>query len=221
MDLLHLMVPCEQGGAAPRGAPPKNRHLRPYQWEARKAGRRRRRGGRQAVLTMGKPLKLGGTAWQYLVDNVGCGVGEGAKVPSYYAGQGTPPGKFVGQGLVGLGPHPGAVKAGDVVSPEMLYRMLVQLADPMTGEPLGRPVPIGGKAPMAGYDLTFNVPKSLSLIWALGDQATRAGIEEVLERSVAEVIGWAEEHQVFCTRTGAQGARQEPVVGVVASNWLH
>jgi hypothetical protein len=43
----------------------------------------------------------------------------------------------------------------------------------------------------------------------------------VLERSVAEVLGWAEDHQVFCTRTGAQGARQEPVVGVVASTWTH
>lgn len=31
MDLLHLMVPREQGGAAPRGPPLKNRHLRPYQ----------------------------------------------------------------------------------------------------------------------------------------------------------------------------------------------
>ena len=171
------------------------------------------------MLTMGKPLKVGGTAWQYLVDNVGCGVGEGAKAPSYYAGPGTPPGKFVGRGLAGLGPGPDAVKAGDVVSPEMLYRMLVQLADPVTGEPLGRPVATGHKAPVAGYDLTFNVPKSLSLMWALGDQATRSGIEEVLERSVAEVLSWAEVHQVFATRTGAQGARQEAVVGVVASTW--
>ena len=38
---------------------------------------------------------------------------------------------------------------------------------------------------------------------------------------MAEIIGWAEDHQVFCTRTGAQGARQEPIVGVVASTWLH
>ncbi|MGH9107293.1 MAG: MobF family relaxase [Acidimicrobiales bacterium] len=170
---------------------------------------------------MGKPLKVGGTAWQYLVDNVAGGLGEGAKAPSYYAGHGTPPGKFLGKGLVGLGGEPGAVKAGDAVSPEMLYRMLVLLADPLTGEPLGRPPAIGLKAPVAGYDLTFTVPKSLSLMWAMGDEATRAGIEGVLERSVAEVLGWAEDRQVFCTRTGAQGARQEPVVGVVASTWLH
>jgi conjugative relaxase-like TrwC/TraI family protein len=58
-------------------------------------------------------------------------------------------------------------------------------------------------------------------MWAMEDEATRAGVQEVLERSVAEVISWAEDRGVFCTRTGAQGARQEPVVGVVASKWLH
>jgi conjugative relaxase-like TrwC/TraI family protein len=170
---------------------------------------------------MGKPLKVGGTAWQYLVDNVACGVGEGANAASYYAGNGTPPGKFLGKGLAGLGPAPGSVKPGDVVSPGMLHRMLVQLADPVTGEPLGRPPSSTEKAPVAGYDLTFSVPKSLSLMWALGGEATRAVVKEVLERSVAEVISWAEDHQVFCTRTGAQGARQEPVVGVIATTWVH
>jgi hypothetical protein len=97
------------------------------------------------VLTMGKPLKVGGTAWQYLVDNVGCGVGEGAKAPSYYAGQGTPPGRFVGRRLTGLGPGPGTVKPGDVDSPEMLYRMLVQLADPVTGDPSAVRFPSGAR----------------------------------------------------------------------------
>ena len=54
----------------------------------------------------------------------------------------------------------------------------------------------------------------------MGDQATRGAIEEVLAQAASEVIGWAEDH-VFRTRTGAQGARQEPVRGVVASAWLH
>ncbi len=170
---------------------------------------------------MGKPLKVGGTAWAYLVDSVSGELAQGAEAARYYAGQGTPPGKFLGKGLVGLGDHPGAAKAGDVVSPEMLYRVLVLLADPLTGEPLGRPPSTTEKAPVAGYDLTFSVPKSVSLIWALGDRRTRTEIQAVLERSVAEVVDWAQGHQVFCTRTGAQGARQEPVVGVVASTWLH
>ena len=109
---------------------------------------------------------------------------------------------------------------GDVVSPQMLYRMLAQLADPITGQALGRLPSMGQRAPVAGYDLTFHPPKSVSLMWAMGDQATRTAIEEVMAEALGEVVSWAEDH-VFFTRTGAQGGRQEAVRGVVASMWLH
>jgi len=112
------------------------------------------------------------------------------------------------------------VKPGDVVSPEMLHRMLAQLADPLTGEPLGRLPSMGQRAPVAGYDLTFHPPKSVSLMWAMGDQVTRGGIEEVMAEALGEVVSWAEDH-VFFTRTGVQGARQEAIRGVVTSTWLH
>jgi conjugative relaxase-like TrwC/TraI family protein len=169
---------------------------------------------------MGRPLKMGGNAWAYLVDAVAGEVGQGADAARYYAAEGTPPGRFLGRGLDGLGPSPGSVKEGDVVSPEMLHRMLAQLADPVTGKALGRLPAIGKKPPVAGFDMTFSPPKSVSLMWAMGDQATRAAIEEVLAKAASEVVSWAEDH-VFRTRTSAQGARQEPVRGVVASSWLH
>jgi conjugative relaxase-like TrwC/TraI family protein len=182
------------------------------------------RGGNSArwtepVLTMGRPLKMGGNAWQYLVDAVAGEVGQGADAARYYASAGTPPGRFLGRGLDGLGPSQGSVKEGDVVSPVMLHRMLAQLADPVTGKPLGR-LSVGKRSPVAGFDMTFSPPKSVSLMWAMGDQATRAAVEEVLAKAASEVVTWAEGH-VFRTRTGAQGARQEPVRGVVASSWLH
>jgi conjugative relaxase-like TrwC/TraI family protein len=171
------------------------------------------------VLTTGRPLMMGGNAWAYLVDAVAGEVGQGADAARYYAAEGTPPGRFLGRGLDGLGPSPGSVKEGDLVSPVMLHRMLAQLADPLTGQPLGR-LCVGKRSPVAGFDMTFSPPKSVSLMWAMGDQATRTAIEEVLAKAASEVISWAEDH-VFRTRTGAQGARQEPVRGVVASSWLH
>ena len=173
-----------------------------------------------AMLTMGRPLKMGGNAWQYLTYCVAGAAELGADAAGYYSAKGTPPGRFLGRGLDGLGPCPGSVKPGDVVSPEMLHRMLAQLADPLTGQPLGRLPSAGQRAPVAGYDLTFHPPKSVSLMWAMGDQATRGGIEEVMAEALGEVVSWAEDH-VFFTRTGAQGARQEAVRGVVASTWLH
>jgi hypothetical protein len=81
----------------------------------------------------GEAAQGGRERWQYLVDSVSGEVAQGAEAARYYAGQGTPLGKFLGRGLVGLGSHRGAVNAGDVVSPEMLYEMLVLLPDPLTG----------------------------------------------------------------------------------------
>jgi hypothetical protein len=130
------------------------------------------------MLTMGRPLKMGGNAWQYLTDSVAGAAELGADTAGYYAAKETPPGRFLGRGLDGLGPCPGSVKPGDVVSPEMLHRMLAQLADPITGQALGRLPSAGQRALVAGYDLTFHPPKSVSLMWAMGDQATRDGIEE-------------------------------------------
>ena len=113
------------------------------------------------------------------------------------------------------------MKAGDVVSPEMLHRMLAQLADPLTGQPLGRLPSLGQRAPVAGFDMTFS-PAEIGLAHVghgrPGDQGRHRGGARPsrLRRSSS----WAEEH-VFRTRTGAQGARQETVKGVVASAWLH
>jgi hypothetical protein len=171
------------------------------------------------MLTMGRPLKMGGNAWKYLTESVAGAAELGADAADYYAAKGTPPGRFLGRGLDGLGPGPGSVKPGDVVSPEMLHRMLAQLADPVTGQPLGRLPSTGQRAPVAGYDLTFHPPNSVSLMWAMGDQVTRTAIEDVMAEALSEVVSWAEDH-VFFTRTGAQGARQEAVRGVVASTWL-
>ncbi len=169
---------------------------------------------------MGRPLKMGGNAWAYLVDSVAGEVGQGAEAAAYYVSGGTPPGRFLGRGLEGLGPGPGSVQVGDEVSPEMLHRMLAQLADPITGQPLGRLPYLGERAPVAGFDFTFSVSKSLSVMWAMADKATRAAIEDVVSRAAAEVLSWAEDH-VFFTRTGANGVRQEAVRGVVATSWLH
>ena len=177
-------------------------------------------GWKASVLTMGRPLKMGGSAWAYLVDAVAGEVGQGADAARYYASAGTPPGRFLGRGLDGLGPSPGSVKEGDVVSAEMLHRMLARLADPVTGKPLGRAPYLGRKAPVAGFDMTFHLAKSVSVMWAMAGQETRAAIEEVLAKAASEVIAWAEGH-VFRTRTGADGARQEPVQGIVASAWFH
>jgi conjugative relaxase-like TrwC/TraI family protein len=102
----------------------------------------------------------------------------------------------------------------------MLHRMLAQLTDPLTAVVLGRLPTTGRTAPVVGFDLTFHPPKSVSVMWAMADRGTKAVIEDIMVEALAEMIGWAEDH-VFRCRTGAQGARQEHVRGVVASAWMH
>ena len=126
--------------------------------------------------------------------------GPARNLTAYYAAHGTPPGRFLGAGLVDLGDGLG-VAEGSHVSEEQLWRMLGMLQDPLTGEPLGSLPPLPGTVrigrdgrvrpapqPVAGFDLTFSVPKSVSVAWALAEEDTKAVIHaahrDALERQV-------------------------------------
>ena len=60
------------------------------------------------------------------------------------------------------------------------------------------------RQPVAGFDLTFSARKSVSVLWALGDDATRQAVYEAHQRALADVIAYAEATAVF-TRTGKAG----------------
>jgi conjugative relaxase-like TrwC/TraI family protein len=167
-------------------------------------------------------ISLGG-GFRYLMESVA--VGDGAAERSnglarYYASSGTPPGTFLGAGLDDLDGGRG-VRPNSAVSEEHLRRMLVLCADPVTGEPLGSaPRAPGGGSPVAGFDLTFSPPKSVSVAWALADEGTKAVIYECHRRAVEYVIGYGEAN-VFRSRSGANGIVEEDVSGVAAAAFTH
>ena len=76
------------------------------------------------------------------------------------------------------------------------------------------------KSSVAGFDLTFSVPKSVSVAWALADEPTRARIHAAHRGALQAVIAYGES-QVFATRTGHAGAITEDVRGVVATAFDH
>jgi hypothetical protein len=80
-----------------------------------------------------------GSGYRYLMESVAIGDGglRKSSLVDYYAQSGTPPGRFLGAGLVGLDNGKG-VRAGSLVSEEHLFQMLGMCADPFTGKPLGR-----------------------------------------------------------------------------------
>ena len=176
-----------------------------------------------------------GAGYRYLMSSVARGDGaEPASSPltRYYAESGTQPGRFLGAGLAGLAGGQG-VRAGSMVTEEHLFRMLGMLQDPITGEQLGRPPRVTGPTridrfgragkpagPVAGFDLTFSAPKSVSVAWAVGDPATQAAIYEAHLAAVEYVIGYGE-RAVFSSRSGDGGVVQEDIRGVVAAGFDH
>jgi conjugative relaxase-like TrwC/TraI family protein len=161
-----------------------------------------------------------GSGYKYLLKSIAVGDGpEGtdkSDLVRYYSESGTPPGVFLGAGLVGLDNGRG-VAVGQSVTAENLQRMLQDCADPITGEVLGR-VP-SAKA-VGGFDLTFSPSKSVSVAWALADPRTREVIYRCHQAAIAEVLAYAE-REVFHTRTGSQGCVEEDIVGVVAASFTH
>jgi conjugative relaxase-like TrwC/TraI family protein len=161
-----------------------------------------------------------GAGYKYLLKSIAVGDGpEGtdrSDLVRYYSETGTPPGVFLGAGLVGLNNGLG-VAVGQSVTAENLQRMLQDCADPITGEVLGR---LPSTKAVGGFDLTFSPSKSVSTAWALADRDTREVIYRCHQFAIAEVLTYAE-REVFHTRTGSQGCVEEDIVGVVAASFTH
>ncbi len=177
--------------------------------------------GTREVISI-RPVSLGG-GFRYLMNSVAAG--DGNPEPSkglahYYASTGTPPGVFLGKGLAELDDGRGVV-SGSQVSEENLSNMLGACCDPVSGEPVGsRPRAPAGGAPVAGFDLTFSISKSISVMWALGDDETRSVIEKCHREAIEFVLNYAE-REVFCSRSGTNGIVSEDLTGVIAASFTH
>lgn len=74
---------------------------------------------------------------------------------------------------------------------------------------------------VAGFDMVFTPPKSVSMAWGLGDDSLREGVQKSHEAAIADVVKFLEE-QVIMTRRGAGGARQIDIDGgLIATKFRH
>ncbi|MFE5336090.1 MobF family relaxase [Isoptericola sp. NPDC056573] len=78
----------------------------------------------------------------------------------------------------------------------------------------------GSPTATAGFDLTFSVPKSVSVLWGLADAMTQELIVAAHHDAVGQVLDFLE-REVAATRTGHGGVAQVPVVGVAAAAYDH
>jgi conjugative relaxase-like TrwC/TraI family protein len=82
----------------------------------------------------------------------------------------------------------------------------------------------GSRRAVAGFDLTFSVPKSVSVFWGVADGATQERIVRAHHDAVAAVLGYFE-REVAATRTGVSdrdgAVAQVDVAGVAAVAYDH
>lgn len=105
------------------------------------------------------------------------------RLPSYYLNGEEPPGRWWGQGADRLGLE------GEINARAFLAVMAGKY--PSTGKHLGRRF---GEGSVRGYDATFSAPKSVSVLFALGDEDVREQVVDAHERAVGAVLSWIESH---------------------------
>ncbi|WP_226830806.1 MobF family relaxase [Brevibacterium sp. FME17] len=214
-------------------------------------------------MTVSMRVMSAGDGYKYLLRSVAAADGDrslSTPLTRYYAEQGTPPGRWLGSGLAGLGD--GRLSTGDQVSEAQLQLLVGMGRDPVSGEPLGRAFPRyaavaerikqrveqlpgelgpagraeataqienvettqGTRRAVAGFDYTFSVPKSVSVLWGVADAGMQALIAEAHHEAVAEVVDFME-REVAATRTGisaGDGAvAQVDVTGLIATAFDH
>ena len=109
----------------------------------------------------------------------------------YYTGEGEAPGYWLGTAAAGLG-------LGGRVGGAELYRLL-EGTDPTTGRPLrdtSRP------AKVAGLDLTFRAPKSVSIVFGIANPGIAAEVRAAHDAAVSEALGYLE-REACVVRRGA------------------
>ncbi len=129
-------------------------------------------------------------------------------VEGYYLARGEEPGRWLGRGAEQLG------LSGEVTGPQL--RAVLDARHPDTGEQLARHP--ARKVP--GFDHTFRAPKSVSLLWALGDRDTAAEVVAAHDAAVDAAIGYLQRSAGF-SRRGAGGAETVKVDGFVAAAFRH
>ena len=151
------------------------------------------------MLSIGK-ITLAGEG--YYLDAVADGVDE------YYRGVGEAPGRWLGSASHDLG-------LGGEVEPSDL-RAVWAGEHPGTGDRLGR----FPNREVAGFDLTFRAPKSVSLLAALGDPDTARQVRAAHDAAVDAALGYVE-REATRSRSGKGGVTQVEVGGVVAAAFRH
>ena len=136
----------------------------------------------------------------------------------YYLSPGGEPTQAPGRWLVSpdtlarLGIEGSSVEGPDFIT-------LMEGRHPRTGKWLRREGANGQRG--GGIDLTFSAPKSVSTLWALGDESQRQKIEAAHTAAVSEAMAHLTEHVPTVRRRYEGQVVEEPAVDLIAAEYRH
>ena len=128
----------------------------------------------------------------------------------YYTGSGESPGVWVGEGSERLG-------LDGEVDPEHL-RLVLDGIFPGDGNSLVTRRPAAGR--VAGFDLTFSAPKSVSLLYGLGPDWVGDSVRSAHDTATKDALTYLERHALYARR-GAGGETRVATTGAVATAFRH
>ncbi len=119
-------------------------------------------------------------------------------------------GRWVGRGRADLG------LAGPVAGPDL--EAVLGGAAPRTGEMLGL---AHNRVTVAGFDLTFSAPKSVSLLHALSDPDVAAQVGAGHDAAVGSALDYVERHALAVRRQQDVGRIPVAAQGVATAGFVH
>jgi conjugative relaxase-like TrwC/TraI family protein len=134
--------------------------------------------------------------------------------PGYWTENPELQGMWLGRGAKAIGLELTAV------SEVGFDRLFGSGADPGDGRALGRGWDPESETAVAGYALTFSPPKSVSVLWATGDDWVSGEVGQAQMAAVAEALAYLEDHAGF-TRRGRGGIYQVDTEGLIAAAFEH
>ena len=156
-----------------------------------------------------------------------------AGLDDYYAGRGESPGVWAGRGAQALELEGvvagGRARAADPRPPSAHRRAAARrirrrAADhdraDRPAQRRARVIEMKKLAPVAGFDLVFSPPKSVSLLHALGDEETRRAVNEAHLSAWQAALAYLED-EACVTRRGRNGVHREHAGGFVAAAYQH
>lgn len=127
---------------------------------------------------------------------------EGLAREDYYEKGGEPPGRWMGWLADDMGLQ-GNVKDGQL-------KAMFEGYHPDTGEQLAKNA---GEEHKAGWDLAFSAPKSVSTVWAVADESTRAEIQAAQDEAVKAALAFLEQH-AFSSRDRQGNTQADKLLSV-------